>query len=102
MKSKKDPSLIAARLTTAVSSQENPEDRIDALAKFISGYKPDEIGHVIGSVIVDACQNIEAALTFLSLLFGCAAIPTMTIQTQSEKIYMAGRKISMDVCPFIQ
>ncbi|MCK5115295.1 MAG: hypothetical protein KAR44_01765 [Candidatus Aegiribacteria sp.] len=68
MKSKKDTGRIAARLTTAVSSMENPEGRIEALAKFISGYKPDEIGHVLGSVIVDACQRIEASLTFLSLI----------------------------------
>ncbi len=68
MKSKKDTDRIAARLITAVSSMENPEGRIEALAKFISGYKPDEIGHVLGSVIVDACQRIEASLTFLSLI----------------------------------
>ena len=68
MKSKKDTGRIAARLITAVSSMENPEGRIEALAKFISGYKPDEIGHVLGSVIVDACQRIEASLTFLSLI----------------------------------
>ncbi len=68
MKSKEDPDRIAARLTTAVSSVDTPEERIDTLAKFISGYKPDEIGHVLGSVIVDACQRIEAGITFLSLL----------------------------------
>jgi len=68
MKSKEDPARIAARLTTTVSSVENPDDRIDALAKFISGHKPDEIGHVLGSVILDACQRIEAGITFLSLM----------------------------------
>ena len=68
MKTKKDPGRIAARLTTAVSSQENPEDRIDTLAKFISGYKPEEIGKILGSVILDACQRMEAAITFLSLM----------------------------------
>jgi len=68
MKSKKDADRIAARLTTAVSSQENPKDRIDALAKFISGYKPDEIGKVLGAVVLDACQRIEAGITFLSLM----------------------------------
>jgi len=68
MKSKKDADRIAARLTTAVSSQENPKDRTDALAKFISGYKPDEIGKVLGSVVLDACQRIEAGITFLSLI----------------------------------
>ena len=68
MKTKEDPDRIAARLTTAVSSVDNPEERIDTLAKFISGYKPNEIGHVLGSVIVDACQRIEAGITFLSLL----------------------------------
>jgi len=68
MKSKKDPSLIAARLTTAVSSQENSEDRVNTLAKFISGYRPDEMGKVLGSMITDTCQHIEAGITFLSFI----------------------------------
>lgn len=68
MKSKKDPGRIAARLITAVSSQENSEDRVDALAKFISGYKPDEIGQILGSMVADACQRIEAGITFLSFI----------------------------------
>ena len=68
MKGSKDTDRIAARLTTAVSSQENPKDRIDALAKFISGYKPNEIGHVLGSIILGTCQRVEDALTFLSLM----------------------------------
>ncbi len=68
MKKKKDPSWIAARMITAVSSQKNPEDRINALAKFISGYKPDDICKVLGSIVTDACQHIEAGLTFISFI----------------------------------
>ncbi len=68
MKSKKDPTWIAARLTTAVSSLENPEDRIKALAKFISGYKPEEIGKVLGTVVADTCLHIESGITFLSFI----------------------------------
>ena len=68
MKNTKDPSWIAARLTTAVSSLENPEDRIDSLAKFISGYKPAEIGKVLGSMVADACQRIDAGITFLAFI----------------------------------
>ncbi|NOQ21171.1 MAG: hypothetical protein GQ565_00790 [Candidatus Aegiribacteria sp.] len=68
MKNMKDASRVAARLATAVSSQETPEDRVEALAKFVSGYKSNEIGKVLGSIIVDACQRIEAGITFLSFI----------------------------------
>lgn len=68
MKNADDPGRIAARLTTAVSSQENPEDRRNTLAKFISGYEPGVIGPVLGSIVVDSSQHIEAGLTFLSLI----------------------------------
>ncbi|MEN8207747.1 MAG: hypothetical protein ABFR50_00700, partial [Candidatus Fermentibacteria bacterium] len=68
MKSNKDANRAAARLTTTVSAHETPAERIDALAKFISGYKPDEIGRILGSVILDACLQIEAGITFLSLI----------------------------------
>jgi len=68
MKKLSDPNRVAARLTTAVSSLESPAERTEALAKFLSGYDPKAISPVLGSVISDACQNIEAGITFLSLI----------------------------------
>lgn len=68
MKNSGDPDRIAARLTTAVSSQETPEDRNNALAKFVSGYKPGIIGPVLGSIVADSSQRMEAGITFISLI----------------------------------
>jgi hypothetical protein len=68
MKNSNDAEWISARLTAAVSSQESPEDRMDSLVKFISGYKPDVIGHALGTMISEACQRIESGITFLSFL----------------------------------
>lgn len=68
MKNSGDPDRIAARLTTAVSSQETPEDRNNALAKFVSGYKPAIIGPVLGSIVADSSQRMEAGITFISLI----------------------------------
>ncbi|MFO8182715.1 MAG: HEAT repeat domain-containing protein [Candidatus Aegiribacteria sp.] len=60
--------LTAGRLSTNVSSQEDPEQRVAALAKFISGYEPEVIGPVLGIAVGDACSRIEFGLTFLSLI----------------------------------
>ncbi len=68
MKSKTDTSSVAGRLTGTVSSHEDPVERATALAKFVSGYKPDAIGPVLGSLVSDACGNIEAGIVFLSLM----------------------------------
>jgi len=67
MKNMNDPERIAARLITAVSSQENSEDRSNTLAKFISGYEADIIGPVLGSIVANSARRIEDGLTFLSL-----------------------------------
>lgn len=68
MKNSGDPDRIAARLTTAVSSQENPEDRSNTFAKFISGYEPGVIGPVLGSIVANSSQHMEDGITFLSLI----------------------------------
>jgi len=68
LKSINDPDKTASRLTAAVSSHENPVDRIDTLTKFISGYEPVVIGPVLGAMVADASRRIESALTFLSFI----------------------------------
>ncbi len=68
MKNVNDPDRIAARLITAVSSQDNPGDRNNSLTKFVSGYKPGIIGPILGSIVADSSQRIEAGITFLSLI----------------------------------
>jgi len=68
MKSRTDDSIAAVRLTGTVSAHEDPDKRTDALAKFVSGYEPDAMGPILGSVVKDACSSLEAGLTFLSLL----------------------------------
>lgn len=63
-----EAALTAGRLSTGVASQDDPEQRAAALAKFISGYEPEAIGPVLGITVGDACGRIEFGLTFLSLI----------------------------------
>ncbi len=68
MKDQQSPEWAAARLMKAVSTQELPDEKVNALSTFISGHEPDSIGPVLGLIINDSCKRIEAGLTFLFLM----------------------------------
>ncbi len=65
---KSSDSAAAARLASTVSVLEDPGKRMDALAKFITGYKPERIVPVLDLLVADTCTNPEAGLSFLALM----------------------------------